>query len=153
MNVYSVFQCPVDRAFLSDLEELFALRFGQAALQGDGTIDHINPVVLIIAAAAVFDMFAAMFESDMHALKRDALAISIHFQGHRRATSQRREQQIIRRWTAISTPQRLWLISKKDMFPNPNRLLELAASGLDGHEIGIGGHDYSTVTDFARLRG
>jgi len=60
MNVYSVFQCPVDRAFLSDLEELFALRFGQAALQGDGTIDHINPVVLIIAAAAVFDMFAAI---------------------------------------------------------------------------------------------
>ena len=39
------------------------------------------------------------------------------------------------------------------MFANPNRLLKFTGGGFDRYERGIGCHDYSTVTDFARLRG
>ena len=134
MNVDAVLQCSVNRTFFRNFQQLAALFLAQVTLQNDRAVDHVNPVILVIAAAAILDMVPAVFEHDMHGFERNALAIRVHFHRHRGAGPERCQQQIVGRGPAVGAAEGLRLIGKKDMFADTDGLLKLACAGFDRHQ-------------------
>src|SRR5208282_547904 len=89
------------------------------------------------AFGAIGGVNPAVAKPDLHLRQRQLLAVGVEPQRHRRAGAERRQQEIVRTWTAVESADVHRLVRYKTVGAGNDLLLELAAPRF-AHDDGAG---------------
>jgi hypothetical protein len=91
----------VHRTFVSNFHELRALLSSKVTFERNYALDSIEHPRLRFAFGTICGVSPPVSEADLRPRQRQSLAIGVEPQRHRRACTQRREQEFIRIWADI----------------------------------------------------
>jgi hypothetical protein len=89
-----------------------------------------------LTIGAVLGVNALMFQVYRNGLQRPSFAVGVHPHGHRRAPTQRREQQLIRVRPEIRAARGNWFVYDQAVFTNLNVLCKTALTTNDDFNHG-----------------
>src|SRR4029077_1123749 len=122
-------QRAVDRTFVGALEKPPPLLRVEGAAQGDRPIDAVEHALLRLAVRAVRSVNARVIEPDRHPLERQCFALGIEAKRHGGASSQSREQQIVRTRAAVEAADLEGLVGEKAVRADRDFLLKAPSPG------------------------
>src|SRR5690349_18107192 len=129
---------------LRDLQQSGSLRCCQISTKLQRPLNTIEPRGVRLALRAVDGMNPRMGETNGHRLQRPAFSSRVQRDRHRRATAQRREQELVWSGTGVHAAVRNRFIRDETMRPRRNLLCESEARPSNDHfrfvRYVVGGH-------------
>ena len=105
----------VHRTFVVNFHELRALFGIEVTFERNYALDSIDPPRLRFAFGTICGVNPPVSEADLCPRQRKLLAIGVEPQRHRRACTERREQELVRTWAAVEPTHAYRLVREQSV--------------------------------------
>lgn len=133
LDLDSRLQRSVDGTSLRDLQQFRPLLGAQRTCQFQFALNTIQNPFLRFALGAILGVNLRMPQAYDHALERPIFSPCIHSQSHGSARAQRREQQVVRRWSGVCAARSSGFIRGQMMRAGNNFLRKAHAVAAHNH--------------------